>query len=345
MPHRRALFAAFAALLFAPVAWGLGCSSSHAPSGSTPCSALEACCASLSGEEATSCQNALAGATSSQCASTLSALVQAGGCTAPGFDAGSGFDGGVPCTLTGTCADAGGSSGSGSGGGGQDSGGIMLGPQCVVSGACQGGGEQYSTCVETSSSGACNAAIVFPDGATYACASCNDCAAASVSAQSYCASMTSPGQDAGADTGPSCGTAPVLHPETAPGVYCPFTEAGSIHCAAAQQCCETPSSMPNGSTCQALTTSCPVAGSLGWECDGPVDCQGNAGGAVCCAAGTVALDPVCGFDRGTGLTGSFCATSCAANELQICAATTDPCAVGTQCTAFKVAGVVLGACL
>lgn len=342
MPQPRGLFAAFAALLFAPVVWGLGCSSSHAPSESTPCSVLQACCASLSGEEATSCQNALAGATSSSCAATLSALVQAGGCTASGFDAGSpgsGVDSGLPCTLTGTCAG-----GPDSGGVAKDGGGIVVGPQCVASGACQDG-ETYSTCVETNSSGVCNAAIVFPGGATFACASCNDCAAASVGAQNYCASMTSPVPDAGADTGPSCGTAPVLHPETAPGVYCPFTEAGSIHCAAAQQCCETPSSIANGSTCQPLTTTCPVAGSLGWECDGPVDCQGNAGGAVCCAAGTVALDPVCGFDRGTGLTGSFCATSCAANELQICAATTDPCAAGTQCTAFKVAGVVLGACL
>ncbi|HEY3821327.1 MAG TPA: hypothetical protein VGL81_29375 [Polyangiaceae bacterium] len=342
MRHSLRPLAAAAAVFLLPVAAGLGCSSSHAPAGSSACTALETCCASLSGEEATSCHDALSGATSSACASTLAALVQAGGCTAEGFDAGNpgtGTDGGVPCTLTGTCP--GGSSGSDVG---SDAGGTATGPQCVTAGACEDG-TPYSTCVETSSSGACNAAVVFASGETFPCASCGDCVSATLSAESYCSMTTTTTPDAGPDTGPSCGTAPVLHPETTPGVYCPFTEAGSIHCAAAQECCETPSTVTNGSTCEAAGTTCPIAGSLAWACNGPIDCQGNAAGPACCAAGTVAPDPVCGFDRGTNLTGSHCATSCAPNEVDICASTTDPCPTGTLCTPFKVAGVVLGTCL
>ena len=333
--------AALAVVLSLPIAGAAGCSSSHAPAAPSACAALASCCASLSAAEATTCQQALSGATSSECASTLSALTQAGGCSVAGFDAGGvgpGGDGGVPCSVTGTCPGSSSSSGAG-----QDDGGITLGPQCTPAGACEDG-TSYSTCIETSTSGACNEAIVFAGGATFPCASCGDCEAATASAESYCSTAPPTEPDAGPDTGSSCGTSPVLHPETAPGVYCPFTEAGSIHCAAAQECCETPSTEPNGSTCEAAGASCPVAGSLAWGCDGPVDCQGNAAGAVCCAAGAVALDSTCGFDCGTGLSGSHCAASCASGELDTCAATTDPCPSGTECTAFKVAGLVLGAC-
>ena len=212
-------------------------------------------------------------------------------------------------------------------------------PQCQTSGTCSDG-VTYETCTSTSSGGVCSAAIVFPDGTVFPCASCNNCAAASVSAQNHCGSPPPP-----VDAGPDCGTLPALHPETEAGAYCPFTAAGSIHCLVGQVCCETPSTVVNGSTCVTAGTACPVAGSLAWECDGPMDCAGSAAGAVCCAAGTVPLDPVCGFHRGTGFTGTHCAATCAAGEVSICDSPTDVCAAGTQCTPFKVAGVVLGTCL
>jgi len=168
-----------------------------------------------------------------------------------------------------------------------------------------------------------------------------DCAAASASAATQCGNDTTTTVDAG----PDCGTPPVLHPETDAGVYCPFAAAGSIHCNAGQECCEAPSAASGESTCQAAGVACPITGSLAWQCDGPVDCAGSAAGPVCCAAGSVALDPVCTYDRGSSFEGSHCAQSCVTGEVSLCTAATDPCPSSTTCTAFKVAGVVLGTCL
>lgn len=309
---------------------------SHGLSESAACSALDTCCASLGGAEASSCHSTVTSATDAQCSAALSNLVQTGGCTGVSYDGGV-VDSGLPCTVTGTCPGGSSSSGGSSNSGSSSSSGGS-GPDCVPSGACQDG-TTYETCSETSASGTCSAAIVFTDGTTYPCASCTNCAAASVSAQSYCTAQTLP------EAGPACTAAPTLHAETVAGVYCPFTTAGAIHCASAQECCETPSTVVNGSTCQVEGAACPVAGSLAWNCNGPVDCVGNAAGPVCCGAGTLAVDPTCGFERGTGFTGTHCATSCAAGEQTICAATTDPCPTGSECTPFKVAGIDLGACL
>jgi len=311
----------------------VACSSGHPAADPAACSALQACCDSLAGAESASCHDTVTGASESACTSAFEALVQAGGCAGAGFDGGAvpGVDAGVPCALTGTCPAG------PEGGAGTDAG-TPPGPLCQVVGTCADGTE-FEACVETGSSGTCNAAIVFPDGTVYPCASCNDCAAASASAQGHCGTPPTP-----VDAGPDCGTPPALHPETEAGVYCPFTATGAIHCAVGQECCETPSTVVNGSTCQPGGAACPVTGSLAWGCDGPVDCEGNAAGGVCCAGGVVALDAVCGFDRGSAFTGSHCAQSCAAGEVSICSETTDPCAPGTQCTPFKVAGVVLGTC-
>ncbi len=256
---------------------------------------------------------------------------------------GTGADAGIPCSLTGTCSAGvdGGEAGEAAEAGVDADAGTPLGPQCQTAGTCADG-IVFQACTETGGSGTCNAAIVFPDGTVYPCASCTNCAAASVSAQAHCGMTTS--TDAGADSGDDCGTPPALHPETEAGVYCPFTASGAIHCAAGQECCETPSTVVNGSTCQSAGAACPVTGSIAWGCDGPVDCAGSAAGSVCCAEGEVALDAVCGFNRGSGFTGSHCAQGCAAGEVAVCSETTDPCPVGTQCTPFKVAGVVLGTC-
>jgi hypothetical protein len=325
---------AWVAAVLSAAAAAAACSSGHPAADTAACSALQTCCAFLAAPEASSCHDTVTSASESECASALGVFVQAGTCTGGGVDGGGlpDAEAGVPCTITGTCAPG------AEAGAGSDGGTTPMGPQCQAVGTCADG-TQFEACTETGSSGTCNAAIVFPDGTTYACASCDDCVAASVSAQAHCGTVAPT-----VDAGPDCGTPPALHPETEAGVYCPFTAAGSIHCVAAQECCETPSTVVNGSTCQPAGAACPVTGSLSWGCDGPVDCAGNAAGSVCCAGGAVTLDSVCGFDRGSGFAGSHCAQACAAGEVAICSATTDPCPSGTQCTPFKVAGVVLGTC-
>jgi hypothetical protein len=145
-----------------------------------------------------------------------------------------------------------------------------------------------------------------------------------------------------ADSGPECGTTPALHQEVEAGVYCPFTAAGAVHCAVGTQCCETPVGVGASSTCVPNGTGCPVVGSIAWGCDGPLDCAGSGG--VCCASGSVVVDPTCGYRRGMGIQSSHCATSCATNEMVICDGPGE-CGGSKVCTPFKVAGVVLGTCL
>jgi hypothetical protein len=340
MPRPFSSLAAVAALLSSiALAGAVGCSSSsHSSGGSSACQALEACCNAISGPSAGACTSSVNGATDSACAAALATFVQAGACTGvdaglPGIEGGAGADSGLPCSITGTCT------GIPEAGAGVDTGTSPSGPQCQAAGTCADG-ETFEACVENSA-GSCNAAIVFTDGTVFPCASCTDCAAASASAEAHCGTTTTT-VDASV---PDCGTVPALHTETEAGVYCPFTAAGSVHCAASQECCETPSIVTNGSTCLTTGTACPITGSLSWECNGPLDCAGSGAGAVCCAGGTVSVDTTCDFDRGSSFTGSHCATSCATAEVTICSALTDPCAAGTECTPFKVAGVVLGACL
>jgi hypothetical protein len=331
------LAASFGAFVFA-------CSSSTSgpanAGGANACATLSSCCASIGGATGSSCQTleqSVSGVAngSTSCQDYLESYQAAGYCG--GLDGGSGttFDsGGAPtssCTLTGTC-DSGTTTG-------------PTAPQCQLIGSCANG-ETYGTCVQTSAGGACSASIVFSGGTQIACVSCTDCAAASATAAAEC-NPTTPGEDAAApvDSGPSCGTAPVLHPETTPGTYCPFTATGAVHCAAGQECCEAPSG-GTGSTCEDAGATCPITGSLDWACADPLDCEGNAAGSVCCAVGgTTAYDSTCGFYRGTGFTGSVCAASCGAGQVQLCSAANDPCVSPNTCTPFKTAGLVLGTCL
>jgi hypothetical protein len=330
---------AFRSFLFGSIVLGagaLGCSTSAATgTGTAACVALTACCAGMSATAEGDCLTIASLNSEATCTTTLTAYQQGsrcGGGTGPG-DAGhiTTGDTGLPCELTNTCTatkDGGGSSDTG-----------LLGG-CQTIGSCSDG-QTYKECT-TTSGGACSASFVFSGGATFTCASCSDCASALTSAQSMCGTTVTTG-DAGHDAGNTCGTPPVLHPETAAGVYCPFTAAGSVHCTAGQECCEAPSTSANGSTCEAAGTTCPITGSISWACDGPVDCAASAAGPVCCAAGTVSLDSTCGFNRGSGFTSSHCASSCVGSEISICSEATDPCSSGT-CTAFKVAGIVIGTC-
>jgi hypothetical protein len=140
----------------------------------------------------------------------------------------------------------------------------------------------------------------------------------------------------------TCGTPPVLHPETKPGVYCPFTSGGAVTCAAGDQCCEPPIGAATASTCQAAGSACPAAGSSVWQCEDAIDCGGAT--PVCCGVGAVTLDVACGFRRGSGFTGSHCAASCGAGEVIVCE-TQAECPPGKTCTPFKTQGLGLGTCL
>jgi hypothetical protein len=320
------------------------------PSGDPACTALGSCCASIGGSIGTACEELESSAelaANGSCAAVLQSYELEGYCG--GFDGGTGnpvvYDG-SPGTGAVNCIVV----------GGVVMGGCDAAPPLNTSTLCQpsnsvcGDGETYEGCVESGPGGVCSAYLVFSDGTQFACASCTDCAVAAESALTKCdplattADAAPPPDDSGpADSGPSCGSPPALHPETTPGVYCPFTATGAVHCAAGEECCEAPSGQE--STCQAAGAACPVASSLAWECADPLDCQGSAAGAVCCATGTTAYDSVCGYYRGSGFTGSTCATSCAPGQVEICSAANDPCVSPAQCTPFKVAGLVLGTCL
>ena len=338
-PRLRALFS-FGALLFTGAAIA-ACSAVIAnASGDPSCAALGACCGTIPGPAAETCQEmAQAAKTSSSgasCAAILRSYQAEGYCGGPD-GGGSSFDGGgsIACGVTGTC-DASAAAATDAGG-----------PQCQLIGSCRNG-QTYEACTQTSASGLCSASIVFSDGARMACASCGDCATAAASASARCNGLPSIPDAAPppppADSGPSCGTAPALHPESVPGVYCPFTATGAVHCPAGDQCCEAPTG--GVSSCAPAGTSCPVVGSLAWECTDPLDCIGTDAGAACCATGgTTAFDPACSYYRGSGFTGSRCAASCGAGETTICSVANDPCVSPATCTPFKVAGLVIGTCL
>ena len=214
------------------------------------------------------------------------------------------------------------------------------GATCTETGTC-GDGTPYFTCTETTDAGQCLAAVVIQNGAEFGCESCLNCAAATASAVSACPSVNVP------DAGPDCGSPPTLDTELDAGVYCPFTAAGAVHCGAGQECCEAPADAGGTqSTCEAKGATCSITGAIAWQCDGPLDCAGSAAGAVCCGHGAVNEDTTCGFHRGAGFTDTHCAASCLPGEVTICDSTSgNECPVGTTCTAFKMAGVVLGTCL
>lgn len=210
--------------------------------------------------------------------------------------------------------------------------------QCQAGPTCASGAS-YALCETSLASGACvGRSYAFVDGTMYACASCADCAGASLAAQAHCGTAPPP------DAGSVCGLPPTLHPEAQPGVYCPFTPTGRTICAAGQACCIAPIASAQPSSCVAGGAACPVAGSLAWACEDALDCAGSAAGPVCCGSGAVVADATCGFHRGTGFTGSRCAASCGAGEVVICESATQ-CAAGKTCTPFKTSGLNLGACL
>jgi hypothetical protein len=331
--------AAFLAALSLVAGGVVACNSALTTGTSTssgPCAQLAACCNGAGAPP--TCQAELSAATgpggsASACTDVLEAYQAGGSCggtdggvivlpdgaiVAVGADAGTST---LPCALTGTC-DAGATGTT----------------NCTALGSCNDG-LTYDTCVTTAAGGFCSAVVRFSNGLEIACASCSDCSAAATEAETACGSGV-------VDSGPpppvpDCGSPPSLHTELEAGTYCPFTPTGSVHCGAGQQCCEPTAG--DLSSCQAGGSTCPVTGSLVWECSDPLDCQGYGTGTVCCATGTTAYDSTCGYYRGSGMTGSQCAATCGAGQIQICSATSG-CTTGT-CTPFKVAGLVIGTCL
>jgi len=319
------------------LAWQSACSSSGStpPGGSAACTALATCCAEMSGANASTCL-ALVSGPATLCATELTSFVQEGRCngTTPLPDAGT-----TPCTVTGTCIDAGHATGNDASGGTTS---------CTTTGQCPNQAT-YQTCV-TGSGSSCSAIVTFAPGTgggAFPCASCSDCSSAVALAASSCGSVTPPVDggsihDAGHDVD-NCGTAPTLHPEVEAGVYCPFTPTGSTRCMGGQECCESPANLTNMSSCQANGTTCPVAGSIPWACNGPLDCASSSLGATCCGVGAVMEDTTCSFYRGSAFTGSHCATGCSAGEVILCDQAVQ-CTAGT-CTPFKVDGIAFGTCM
>jgi hypothetical protein len=145
----------------------------------------------------------------------------------------------------------------------------------------------------------------------------------------------------------SCGKVPSLYPESAPGVYCPFSTAGSGGkagtCAAGQECCEPYSGT---STCEAAGSTCPVVGSGSstvWSCLEAMDCPS---GQICCGTGTLTEEPACGtnpaYAKVTGLKSTNCAASCGSNFI-LCG-TNAQCPSGQTCVATAAQGQDFGHC-
>ena len=221
-------------LLFAGAVVGLAaafaCSSSSNPgaTGSLECTSLASCCLAMGSAAAIGeCNAIVATGVEATCTSSLISYTTTGACTVGTgpADAGHvfGFDSGIPCQTTGTCTPT------------KDGGhvsGFDAGASTVCSGAVAcSNGQTYEQC-ESTATGACTAEVVFSGGATFACTSCADCTSALALAASKCGTTTTTDAGGGTDAGSgtdagACGTAPVLHPETAAGVYCPFAAGGS----------------------------------------------------------------------------------------------------------------------
>jgi hypothetical protein len=183
---------------------------------------------------------------------------------------------------------------------------------------------------------------------------------------------TTPGQDTGpgadvapgSDTGPvgdaggdvDCGKKSDLHPEDAAGIYCPFSavgDGGDKTCTGGEVCCQTPETEAGTpSTCAAAgttSTTCPVAKSIVWECEDPIDCVGSAGGSLCCGFGVAKKeDPSCtNYDYVSGASGkgSVCADSCTGGNI-ICETQAECTAADAgTCTPVKYHGNAVGFCM
>jgi hypothetical protein len=171
------------------------------------------------------------------------------------------------------------------------------------------------------------------------------------------ASSSSSSQKAPVDAG-SCYKPPTaLHPETQAGVYCPFSGADggdNVTCSAGEHCCEPPESANKVSTCEPAVTTCPVASSTDWQCEGAPDCASESG-TVCCGTGTIeqqAPQPDCGdggyaaFSYVSGFKGSACASTCSGTGVfRICSKDSEcPGGAAGSCVPIEPKGGGIGYC-
>jgi hypothetical protein len=260
------------------------------------------------------------------CGDCLAAASQVAGACTGGFDAG-GFDAGALDGAPGPVPD-----------GGHPVADAGPTTTCDPPIACTSG-VALVHCTTSQGAACLSESYAFSDGSFRGSCTCGNCAQTAALAMTACTGPADAGTDAS-----TCGTTPALHPEAAPGVYCPFTATGATTCAAGDQCCEPPAANGQVSVCAAAGTGCGVTNALVWQCEDALDCAASAAGPVCCGVGAVTLDATCGFHRGTGFTGSHCAASCAAGEVHVCEAQAQ-CPAGTTCTPFKTNGLAMGACL
>jgi len=166
------------------------------------------------------------------------------------------------------------------------------------------------------------------------------------------------------DAGTTCYKPPgeIYAEDGGSGPYCPFSESDAsgghnIHCAVGQHCCVPPEDSMMISTCEPGATTCPVAKSVDWVCEGTPDCSGHPG-TVCCGQGIVkpqGPQPGCGdggstlasFPYVSGFYGSACQASCAVfgdggMGFQICSKNSE--CESNNCIAIKPKGNDVGYC-
>jgi hypothetical protein len=140
-----------------------------------------------------------------------------------------------------------------------------------------------------------------------------------------------------------CGPPVTLHPaQPSTGPYCPFSGTdggGNVTCAFGQHCCESPVGA-GPSACNADCSAMPDGGT-DWQCQDSTNC---GAGQVCCAFTTgPAMDPGCTWSFLHHFTGTVCAASCAAGQLQVCESPT-ACPAGQTCVPTKAKGADFGTC-
>ena len=157
----------------------------------------------------------------------------------------------------------------------------------------------------------------------------------------------------GTDGGGTCTSpkSPSLHPSDggAGSLFCGYlgNDAGRLDCTPQTQVCCLGGKQGTGfadPTCNAPGTPCANGTNpKEFQCGDPTDC---ASGSICCLGGPApTLDPVCGYYKAKGTTGSKCetTTTCAAGETKLCESNAE-CAAGQTCTPFKTLILQFGFC-
>ncbi len=157
-------------------------------------------------------------------------------------------------------------------------------------------------------------------------------------------------------TGGECGKVTMIYPvdyDAGPNtLYCPFSKPDggkTSYCdpQQGQHCCETPEGSTTPSACvDGLTTSCPVAGSVDWQCADPVaDCPS---GMDCCAtpAGVtfVTAPAGCGNYTKGKMTGTACVAAGSCTTITLCTVDSECPAAHPTCTQFEKGGNGVGGC-